>query len=355
MRLASLCAAVAFSFARPAAAETPPNVWDIAAEPQIRDRWTLHARVTSLRLPSLDMRQRLAEPRRRELERQLARGVLEAAHASSSPDVRLQFDLGEVYEELHRHAAAVSVLKTALASDGDHPAADDAYWSLATAYAQLGATERERDAHEAFLARSIEPDARATALLNLAESDMRAGDLDRSVESYQLAVQQAAKSPFAAETVVLAEWGLAVAHDRRGDSASSYREAKRALENDPGAVFVGADPNVYFVPAYERNWYLALAATVYAREGTDWGHTLGLAMQNHGPAALVPVTGRPAMDGDMPRGAARWGRVEVLWSKYLEGSADDHTRPTWEPRAREHLAAAHREKLRATQRQQKKP
>ena len=128
------------------------------------------------------------------------------------------------------------------------------------------------------------------------------------------------------------------------------------FENDPGAAFVGAHPNVYFVPAYERNWYLALAATVYAREGTEWGQALGLAMLHHGPSALVPVTGRPAMDGDLPRGATRWGRVEVFWSKYLEGSADDHTRPTWEPRAREHLAAAQREKLRAAkQQQQKKP
>lgn len=332
-----------------ARAETPPNVWDIAVDPQVRDRWTLHSRVLALLFPA---REGFGprEKRRRELEQDLARGVLEAAHAASSPDVRLQFDLGRLYETRQRHASAVSVLKGALAAEPNHPLATHAHVLLSSAYAHLGATEREREEHETVVKTTTDVDERATSYLNLGESDMRLGELDRAVGSYNLAIAESSKSPFAAITVPLAEWGLAVAHDRRGDRASAYLNAQLAFASDPAAVRVGGlDDGVYYVPAYERYWYLALAATVYATEGFDFEPgriERQMSAMGHQPETIVPLTGKTIGEGNLPKGAVRWGRVEYFWQHYIDGAADDHSRETWIERAREHLAEARREKLR---------
>jgi hypothetical protein len=83
-------------------ADTPPSAWDFARDPAERDRWDLHVAVERL------LHQRANEDaspfpearRTAELHLEQARQLLEEADAEHSPDVRLRFDLGIVYQQM---------------------------------------------------------------------------------------------------------------------------------------------------------------------------------------------------------------------------------------------------------------
>ena len=249
---------------REALADTPPSRWDIAKDSGARTRYELHVRVRELLL--LD-RQIGRSMRTAALER--ARAILEDAHAGTSPDVRLRFDLGEVYFELGHHDRAIAVLGEALAQAPDHPAATEARISLAYAYAKLGRSKEERASYQAYLAKITDDRLRALAILNMAEAEMHLGDLEESIASYKEALEIATHLPNSAsssETAVLALWGLAVALDRSGDAAAAREQARLAGQMDPGELIIGHGVNVFFVPEYEREWYLALAEMAHARD-----------------------------------------------------------------------------------------
>ena len=258
-------AAVLLAGAAPLAhADTPPSRWDIAKDPAVRHRYGLHVRVRELLL--LD-RQIGRSMRNAALER--ARAILEDEHAATSPDIRLRFDLGEVYFELGHHEQAIAVLGPALLEAPNHAAAVEARISLAYAYAKLGRSKEERESYRAYLAKVTDDRLRALAILNMAEAEMHLGDLDESIASYKEALQIATHLPnssSSSETAVLALWGLAVALDRSGDAAAALEQARFATQMDPGEQIIGHGLNVFFVPEYERQWYLALAETAHARE-----------------------------------------------------------------------------------------
>jgi tetratricopeptide (TPR) repeat protein len=221
-----------------------------------------------------------------------ARALLEEAHAAKSPDVRLRFDLGEVYYALDRFDRSVAVLVPALEMAPDHPAAVDALAILAYAYAKLDKSSAERATYERYLARVNDDRYRATAMLNLAEAEMRLGNMKDAIAGYKETIDLCESLPSGvsqAHTLILAVWGLAVALDRDGQAREGLVAARRAVMMDPDDRSIAHDPNVFFVPAYDRFWYLALGATVRAEDT------------------------KAADDA-----ARAWKIVEQTWNKYID-------------------------------------
>ena len=114
---------------------------------------------------------------------------------------------------------------------------------------------------------------------NLAEVLMLTGEVREAIGYYRSA-HDATSSPYSR---TLAQWGLALAHDRAGDHAEALRWAARAMREDP----IAADPRfgaavarhgsfailhiegVYFEPRYEIHAYEALGHEARATVSID--------------------------------------------------------------------------------------
>jgi hypothetical protein len=116
------------------------------------------------------------------------------------------------------------------------------------------------------------------------------------------------------DTYVLSVWGLAVALDRYGDTSASEREADAAARLDAFDSVIGNREKVFFVPSYERAWYLGLGAAARARASTD------------------------------PRLALRY--AQKAESDFAEYDARATAADRWKAQAVKKLAAAHRERVR---------
>jgi tetratricopeptide (TPR) repeat protein len=331
---ASLAIALAASVAAAASvagADTAPTPWDRAKDARIGEDWELHVKVAEwLAIQGLEEPAKL----------QAAKSWLEEAHAETSHDVRLRFDLGEVYERLKHDERAVEVLAPALALAPDHPAAADAWIELAYAYARLDRSREEMDAYDAFLARATDVRGRATAMLNRAEASMRLGNLDDAVIGYRETIL-VAESISGLESLfkddVLARWGLAVALDRSGDPTGSAKEAALAAQLDPAShgpwpvgSIIGDPVNVFFVPDYERAYYIGLGLAEHAKQAKD-----------RRTESLL------------------WAKTASVWQAYVRGAEgwnqSHKDRPDrWLPLARTHLARAERERERAAAEQRAK-
>jgi tetratricopeptide (TPR) repeat protein len=248
------------------------------------------------------------------------RSELEAASAARSPDVRLRYDLGEIYEDLDRHEEALSVLTPALAMAPNDGGAPDAWLAYAYAAAKLDRSREEIQGYDAALAASM--DDRTVILSNRAEAEMRLGNLDAAVAGYRDVIYRVEHATFSRpsdESIrVLARWGLAVALDRDGDPAAAEREALIAVEEDPREHFIGDHEKVFFVPEYERDWYYALGRTEHAKQETD-------------PAQALE----------------QWAFVVQTWADYVKRAAPNDR---WLALARTHLASAEARRLAAASR-----
>jgi hypothetical protein len=97
---------------------------------------------------------------------------------------------------------------------------------------------------------------------------MHLGRLDEAVEGYKDTIRLAGRIPGDTMTLPLATWGLAVALDRSGDHVGGEREARKALEREQSAHLSGLlhiPDKVFFVPAYEVEWYEGLGDVGLAR------------------------------------------------------------------------------------------
>jgi tetratricopeptide (TPR) repeat protein len=284
-----------------ARADTPPSVWDVAKDPIERDRWALHVRVERLVhqpvpgdvLPSIWRRDE-------ELRLEAARAMLEQAEADQSPDVRLRFDLGNVYERLATlqqqddlHKRAIDVLGPAIDVAADDPAATDALESLVYAYAKLDRPREELATWRRYIVRLAEQNVHmASSMMNMGEAQMRLGRLDDAVATFRNALQLCATLPNSSArnaTHALTLWDLAVTLDRSGDPRAALETAAEAKEfrwkEQIGPAFVrdmtGWDAihdhqNVFFVPEWEREWYLALGYAASARAEKEARQAVGL-------------------------------------------------------------------------------
>ena len=234
-------------------ADTPATVWERARDPQVATRDALHAYVEQ----ALTTSALSSVPVLRSSVVSHARDLLLEAHAETSPDARLRFDLGEVYEKLQEHERAVTVLSAAIKDHPDAPGVVDAIESLSFAYARLDRPKEERATYFAYLATVTDEHAKGTAVLNLAEAEMRLGNLPEAIARYRESVALVAggAGQSSQETTLLATWGLAVALDRAGDPHAAQEEALLGTQLDPGERTLEYGENVFFVPEYERHWY----------------------------------------------------------------------------------------------------
>lgn len=318
-------------------ADTPPGVWDVAKDPLERDRWALHVRVERLiHAPLPDEVPRVAQRRDEELRFETARAMLEQADAGKSPDVRLRFDLGIVYERLasdeartELHQRVVDVLVPALEAAPEHPAATEALEALVYAYAKLDRPREELTTWRLYLARLTDDRTRVAPMMNMGEAEMRLGRLDDATGTFRSVLQicaTLANSSARNSTYALTLWDLGVALDRGGDPRGAIDTAAKARElswKEPVGLgqmreWTGWDAirdatNVFFVPDWEREWYLALGYAAAARDEQDarqaallWG-----AAENHWETYAARAAASPGEDHWLPIARVRRDHARV--------------------------------------------
>lgn len=328
--LACLCLLAAALAGPDARADTPPSVWDRARDPKASSAWATHLELQRRMraVDSLDGRA-LAMMRRPDVGEGLRTELVtraEEARKAHPQDVPLRFDEGAILEGAMRHAQAKRVLEAVLAEHPDHPMADDGRWSLAQACGHLGDHPCERRAYTVLLQHVTEDAKRTLMLLNAAETEMHLDNLKGSLEMYRECIRVSTHTD-QRRTMLLAQWGLAVAYDRAGDGVAALREASLAtdLERSGGQArfyplvvsFSLREPGTYFVPAYELDWYEGLGATALAKKA----------------------------DNDLMR-LAFWRRAEKSYASYVAGAEADTTGlQRWIPIAKNRLAFATAERI----------
>jgi tetratricopeptide (TPR) repeat protein len=268
-------------------ADTPPSAWDLARDPGERERFALHVRVERLLHPPADEELQPTDNRRdAELRLEAARALLEQVDAEHSPDVRLRFDLGIVYEQLgdaqgqreDLYRRSAEVLAAALETAPDHPAATQALELLAYAYVRLDRPRDELATWRRYLARLSDDRSRVVDMMNMGEAEMRLGLVDDALDTFHEVLRICSELPGGSSTYLLTLWDIAVALDRSGDARGALDTAAKAASMAAigsnglpmtGRAIIARDPKVFFVPEWEREWYLALASSAAARDEKD--------------------------------------------------------------------------------------
>jgi tetratricopeptide (TPR) repeat protein len=226
-------------------------MWEVAKDPAARERYRVHLDVER-KLASLPDPRDRGTTAVRALVLDSALAELADADAENSPDVRLRFDLARVQYMREVYTGLIPLLRGALLQAPDHPQATQGYWMLALAYARADNTTEELANYELYLARESDPGGRATAIMNRAEGYMRIGRLQEAMDGYR------ETEAMGGDTLASSRWGLAVALDRYGDPGGALATARRAFEVDPDLKMVLDKRVVFFVPEYDRLWYVAL-------------------------------------------------------------------------------------------------
>ncbi len=213
--------------------------------------------------------------------------------------------------------------------------AAEIWQKLAECYVRVERTPDEIRAYDEVIKRAVVAEGTATPMLNQAEAYMRNGEVDVAVSQFREVYRLAGMMTSGNELGVLAQWDLAVALDRSGDVRGAISAARAAVHMDarclavstmhtvkiyasckdadiafvlvPAGLFPVSEENdsVYFVPKYERSWYLAL-----------------------GREAL-------ALDGDKPREIAEnWKRAETEMMSYMTAGRAARRRQVGRPRAK---------------------
>lgn len=319
-------------------ADTPPTAWDFARDPPERERWTLHVRVERLLAPARGDDESAPNPRLdRELRHEAARAMLEEADAAHSPDLRLRFDLGRVYKALaddeeraDLYLKAIDVLAPAVAAAPDEPAVTEALSDLVYAYAKTNRPVEELATWRKYIPRLVDDRGRVVAMMNMGEAEMRIGRVDDAAGTFREVLRLCSELPntsSAGSTYALTLFDLAVALDRSGDARSALDTAARASHMNvidsrgmptDGATLLTQDPNVFFVPEWEREWYLALVTGAGAREAKD-----------------------------ARKAAALWRAAEDHWARYVERATAAGGRDAWLAIAKVRRERTHTERVAA--------
>ncbi len=320
--------------APPLQALSTPNGWERAKDPAASHDWVVHVQVRRMMTEPLAGIDGDIFPDHggsyRDAQYARAFLALNEAFRNGSRDPLLRLDLGELLSLQERYKDAADVLAHVLAEAPNVPGAHSAWLSLAFAYAHIDDPVSEAHAYEMYLRDEEESRDRTVATLNLAEANMRLHRLPEAIEGYREVETSAGKDPN--RTSVLAVWGLAIALDRLGDARGAAEQAKLATALDPEdrerlvRPVIGDATSVFFVPAYERYWYLALGSTEDAKMATN------------------------AHDASF-----YWGRAVTLWKAYL-GPAEGIAHPeAWNSLARAHLATAEKQLKITSDRARKEP
>lgn len=310
-------------------ADTPPSRWERAKAPAVGQAYDLHVQIQRMIAQAYERRDvdaMMGARAQSEMREGFLRRVLafcDAREVAKMNVSTLQFDLGDIYAKLGRDREAVQALERGFAIAEKLPASQrstsaelEARRDLAYAYAKTDRPADEREAYITFIASSTNELSRATAQLNLAEAEMRLGNLNEAIPQYRDVIDlcgRIERDGNALETEALAHYGLAVALDRRGDRSGSERALAAALAIDRQFQLISPEnERVFFVPAYEREWYLALATTSFAASTAN----------------------------EAPGVSAKFRRLaHDHWAAYVRAA---HSDDRWLPQAKRHLVAAKR-------------
>jgi hypothetical protein len=218
-------------------------------------------------------------------------------------DKWLSYDAGWLATERHDWKLAAATLEPIVKDFRGSLFELEVWEKLALAYVNLERTTDEIHAYDEVVALASYDAERLTPMLNRAEAKMRAGDAEHAAEDFREVRDLAVRVPNASDISVLAQWDLTLALDRSGEPARAMAEAKGAVQMDGQCVAVSVESHVnlypscvtsagaplpeiafilvpaglvpiskynthvYFVPDYEREWYLALGHEALARDG----------------------------------------------------------------------------------------
>lgn len=175
---------------------------------------------------------------------------LERHNAAASADARLRYDLGFVLAKLLRYESAAITFEKAYAFAKDHPLAEDGLFELAICYAKLGKHADEESAYLRALEVTDRASHKALVYSNLSESRMAQGKLEEGIDAAEMAI-------LLEPDMASSRFNLALLKERVGDAAGALEAAKHGVELDPEGEYLTGD-GVFFEPAYEKHWYLAL-------------------------------------------------------------------------------------------------
>jgi tetratricopeptide (TPR) repeat protein len=194
------------------------------------------------------------------------------AGASRLPGARLKCLLGEVLVRADFPRRARDLLADVVDELPPGPLAATCYYSYGLALAYLGDAKGEIVAFTRALAFTEGRGPRANLLYNRADARVAEGELAAAIDDYRRAIALA-NHP---EITALAYYGLAVALDRYGDLPAAWVALESAhrvappFGGLPGSDLLDA-PSVFFVPAYEKEYYRALSRMAAARSADNAG------------------------------------------------------------------------------------
>jgi len=251
---------LAFGFALSVATATgamradPASIWDKAKSPTKPGQLSaddIHRQVAALYHQAITTR--VDDPLfggQAQVALEGAYAILVRYDANKSSDPRLRYDFGLVLAKLRRYADAAAALEDALGFAKEHPFAADGAFELAICYSHLGKHEEEERAYLVVLELTDQEGVKAIAYSNLAESRMAQGKVVESIDAAESAI---ALRPDSASPHL----NMAILQDRSGNPVASLVSAKHALELDPDGEYIDGE-GVFFEPAYEKHWYVAL-------------------------------------------------------------------------------------------------
>lgn len=193
-------------------------------------------------------------------------------------DPEIAFVLGHAYSRLASHARSeaerfeaagnsIAWLHRSLEIEPEYEP-EEAWFYIAIARSHLHDFAGSAEAYHRSIAEWVDGRASPTTYSNLAEMTMLTGDLEGAVRWYQASIDAARRL---GESTELAEWGLAVALDRLGEHDAAVGQAWRAMSQRAHTLDALSLPYVFFEPAHEKDWYLALGHLARAAHGAPEG------------------------------------------------------------------------------------
>lgn len=220
-------------------------------------------------------------------------------------------------------------------------------FQLGLLHARRGDLPRARKEYERALAMHSAAGKQPSTLLDLAEVTMALGELAPALELYERAARESEGNGR-----TLALWGSAVVQDRMGDRLLALETARRALASERVPFAALQRAGVFFVPAYERDYYEALGSLALAegeRRGETWAAIVAharptsaaveRALEEGKHTALVTLPKRPRTEEPSSREerALLWYlRALNHFERYLDGGG---AQGPFAEDAREHLRA----------------
>jgi hypothetical protein len=298
---------------RSASADMPPNIWDLGKNPNAYQQWREHVRLSQ----SVEMLDTLKEIGgetnliHRPVALVVAQAALDESVAPKTPwllydEAAIRMHRATVVATRPEWQKAIALLEPLTHDFGGTLFGQEVWLKLAECYVQVERTADEIRAYDEVIARAAVPEANITALLNQGEALMRAGEAETAVSQFREVYRLAGISAVGNDVGVLAQWDVALALDRSGDERGALAAAKTAVHMDarcvvatkrrmsgvttkcnvgdalgdddevaflllPQGLFPVSKDNhgVYFVPDYERSWYLALGRQALATEAAS--------------------------------------------------------------------------------------